>query len=178
MIPSDPYNDAIVRNKVKQRAYAKMYGMHAHLLDKLYGEQLMYIQPGVYTMKITEAQQVFTKANKRAYRVRYELEDGTYIYEWFVVPNSLWRFKKLFEALGIDITNGADTDDLINKHIKVRVENNEYNGHIYAKIIAYLQGLTPEQVAQAATLSPMELLKLVYPDKDVATLAQILRGEG
>lgn len=163
--------------QMKQTDFAAHYGANHQTLNRiLAGTKDMAIPPGVYNVKIVEIQPVTTRNGMHAFRTRYETEDGRALFEWFVIPNSLWRFKKLFEVFGIfDLQ--PNTDDLIGLTLQVKIDIENVDGRIFNRIITYLKGLTPEQVEQIASMSPLDVLKLVYPDKDVESLMRVLNSQ-
>lgn len=98
---------------------------------------------GVYDVRINAAQLGTSAKGNPQVRVTGEIIDGTYagrnVNVWYsLLPQSTWKFDKLFQVLGIsaretgeyDSTGspilGVDSDDLIGRSVRYTVKQREY----------------------------------------------------
>lgn len=76
------------------------------------------VPPGTYTLEIKEVEE--KQGTKAAYlNIKFEIVDdedyaGRKVFEMVSLsPDALWKLKELTEALGLDITDEFDTEDLL-----------------------------------------------------------------
>lgn len=86
-----------------------------------------------------------TKDNSDLINVEFEITEGDFrgrkLWDNFVIKeNALWRLKMFLKALDLPHKGqiNFDSDDWINKPLKVKVYHDEYNGKKRSKISDYL----------------------------------------
>lgn len=143
----------------------------------LQGEAMRLLKPGVYEGTIENVEMRRSAKGNSYVSVEIQLDNGEKVFDQFsLLPKALWFFRKLFLAVGIT-SDEPEIEDLIGKRVQAKIDQREWDGRVFNDVIAYFSGLSAEQISVVNTLSPLEVLKLVYPDKDVESLMRVLNSQ-
>lgn len=99
-------------------------------------DKVPQIEPGMYVLRVSEAEDTVTKDEKgRKLVLKFTVDDesnrfhGMSIYEHLGYSNRFGevRLKKLLQAAGIPLSpDGFNVEDLLNKHVKCLVKTRTY----------------------------------------------------
>lgn len=119
------------------------------------------LPPGEYDVTIRNAEiKVINSTGEQFLNLWYQVDGPSHIGETVFEPLHLWatsekrveislaHLKGIRQALGLNAETAGDTDELINKRMKIRVAIREYNGNQYQDFKSYKPNTA--QAAQAA----------------------------
>lgn len=101
------------------------------------------VKPGEYPAVVSKVESNKTKNGDDQKKIFFQLENGVTILDFITInPKVYWKMADLFYACGLPyegkVRMSEDWHELLNKKLRIRVENEEYNGREYNRVVGYL----------------------------------------
>lgn len=95
---------------------------------------------GIYVLQIEDVTEKVSSTGKDMLLVRFREPDSkTVIFENYVLtPESLWKLKELVDAIGLDVSSGVDSSEIVEAlkgtMIKAKVIQDVYNERVMNRV--------------------------------------------